>query len=180
MSAEIFVQIDTSELEKRFALLPKQMELAAKRAAIRTREWLRTQLTRELATTARVPQKALKGRVRRGPKANDGAWYSNGQAVLWIGLNEVAAHHVGTPRQTKKGVRVEKHFFDRAFIVRIGHSQRLSVWRRQGRKRTPIAMVTVPLDEAGEDLLEKYEAPAARTFSQRLEHEVNFLLENAT
>lgn len=178
MSGEIFVKVDTSELEKRFALLPKQMDLAAKRAAIRTREWLRTQLSREISAMAQVPRKALNGRIRRGPKTKDGAWYSDGQAVLWIGLAGVQAHLTGTPRQTKKGVRVGKHFFDRAFIARIG-SDTAKVWRRVDRKRIPVAIMTVPIDEAGEDLLEKYEAPAARMFSQRLEHEVNFLLENA-
>jgi hypothetical protein len=171
-----FVQIDTTEIEKKFDFLTVEMDTAAKRAAIRTREWLRTQVTREIASTTGVPRKALKERVRRGSKENDGAWYSDGQAVLWIGLQDIPAHYLGKPRQTKKGVRVRKHFFDKAFTVSIGE-QAPKVWKRAGKSRLPIIKMTVPVEPGRRDLLGKYEKAAARMFSERLEHEINYLLE---
>jgi hypothetical protein len=177
MSAEIFIRLDTAEMERRFGALPQQMPLAVRRASIRTREWLRTQLAREISATADVPQKALRGRVRRGSRKNDGAWYGDGQAVLWIGLNAISASHAGTPVPNPKGVRVRRHFFDKAFVVNVhGFKQ---VFKRVGPSRLPIVRMTIPLSDEEISMADKYLPAAERMFSERLEHEINFLIERA-
>lgn len=180
--SDFYVQVDTSALEQRFALLPQQMALAARRAAVRTRDWLMTHLRRELAAKAQIPTRALTGRFRR--RGNN---YSDaGYAVLWIGLNAIEAQAAGTPkaapsRKNIKGIRVGKHYFDRAFYTHIyGPNQPEKVWRRKtfgkGSKRFPVVKMTIPINDHMEELLAKYEGPVAARFAQRLQHEVEFLL----
>jgi hypothetical protein len=181
-SADFYVQVDTREMEKLLSILPEKMTLASRRAAVRTRNWLMTQLRRELASSTAIPHKNFKGRFKRGAYSNEGF------ATLWIGLNPMDATRAGTPRQNKKaagprpipgaGTKVKKHFFDRAFVADIYNGE--SVWRRKsfgaGSKAFPVIKMTIPINEEMEEILPKYEEAAARMFSQRLEHEVNYLL----
>lgn len=197
-TGDIYIQIETAELEERFRLLSKQIALAARRAALRTRNWLQTQLVRELSARAALPQKGIKARFRRGrhgdtkeDERNSQAYSNEGYAVLWIGLNPVDAQTAGTPRQNKKsagprpipgaGTKVGRHFFDRAFIANI-YGPGEKVWRRKSMgarsKAFPVVKMTVPINEAMEEILPLYEAAAARMFSQRLEHECNYLIAN--
>ncbi|MEW6490364.1 MAG: hypothetical protein AB1578_20945, partial [Thermodesulfobacteriota bacterium] len=151
----------------------------ARRAAGRTRDWLSTPHTRELAARAALPQRGLEARFRRrhGPVSRDEAY-----AVLWIGLNPVEATTAGTPRQSARGTRVGRHFFERAFLARIyGKGDKPEkVWTRKtfgkGSQRFPVVKMTIPIDEHMEELLPRYEPAAAKMFSERLAHEVDFLL----
>lgn len=181
-SADFYVQVDTREMEKLLSILPEKVALASRRAAVRTRDWLMTQLRRELASSTGIPQKNLKGRFKRD------AYSDEGFATLWIGLNAMDATRAGTPRQNKKaagprpipeaGTKVGKHFFDRAFVADIYSGER--VWRRKsfgvGSKAFPVVKMTIPVSEEMEEILPEYREAAARMFSQRLEHEVNYLL----
>ncbi len=191
---DVYVQIETAELEERFAALPAQIAVAAGRAARRTRDWLMTQLTKELAARAALPEKGIRGRFRRGRHAENSRFYSNeGYAILWIGLNPVKAEKAGTPRHIKRvrgryhrgpkpvpgaGVRVGRHFFDRAFIGDVYGGQK--VWRRKstgaGSERLPVVRMSIPINDTMEEILPRYQDAAARMFAQRLEHEVNYLL----
>lgn len=174
--SDIYVQVDTREMEKLFSVIPEKIALASKRAAVRTREWLLTNIRRELSKRSALPANGIRGRFRRGPKGNDGQFYSNeGYAVLWIGLDPVEAQRAGAPTQTKQGTRVRRHMFDRAFVAKIG-SGTDKVWRRKGPERFPVIKMTIPINEEMEEILPKYEVAATRMFSQRLEHEVNYLL----
>lgn len=170
--SDIYVQVDTTELQKLWELSPKKMAAAARRAATRTRDWLMTQMTRELMAQGNLPKWGVRGRVRRGPKDRDGQYFSDPYAILWIGLNAIEAQRAGTPKQTKKGVKAGRHFFDRAFLAQI-YSGTTKVWRRKGAHRLPVIKMTVPISEAMEKILPKYESAAARMFEQRLEHEIN-------
>lgn len=174
--SDIYVQVDTTRFEEMFtALTPAKVALASKRAAARTRDWLLTNLRRELAQRAALPQKGLKGRFRRGGRADAKAYSNEGYAVLWIGLNPLEAQKAGTPRQTKTGVRVGRHFFSGAFIARI-YSGQEKIWQRKGRERFPVVKMTIPINEELEEILPRYQAAAERMFTQRLEHEINYLL----
>jgi hypothetical protein len=168
---DIYVQIDTSALVTRFAASEKVMARAAKDAAKTTRNWLMTQLTKELINRSALPPGALKGRFRR----KGSALTSGGYAVLWIGLNAIGAEKIGKIEQLKEGVQAGRHFFDKAFVAAI-YSSKEKVWRRKGAERLPVIKMTVPINEELEEILPQYEAAAARMFSQRLEHEVRFQL----
>ena len=199
-AGDIYVQVETRELEAMFgAFGPAKIALAASRAARRVRDWLLTQLTRELSTRAQLPQKGIRGRFRRGRHEKNGQFYSNeGYAILWIGLNPVMADASGLkPRHVRRvrggkyhrgpkpvpgaGVRIGKHFFDRAFIADIYGGAK--VYRRKNlgseSEKLPVVRMSIPINETMQEILPKYQAAAARMFSQRLEHEVNFLLEKA-
>jgi hypothetical protein len=197
--SDVYVQVDTSEIEQRFEFLTEEMGKAARRAAARTRDWLSTQLSRELAARSGLPKKALKPRFRKAKKGGDknSRHYSNeGFAVLWIGLNAVSAEKAGQARHVRRvrsgryhkgpkpvpgaGVRVRKHFFDRAFTAEIyGGGEK--VWRRKnpgpGSGQFPVVKMTIPISDAMEEILPKYQKAAERMFSDRLEHEINYLLE---
>lgn len=177
--SDIYVQVDVKPLYDLFAhLTPRNVGLAAQRAANRTRDWLLTQMSRELAQRAALPVNGLRGRFRRGRKKalqQDGAGY----AILWIGLNAIEAQRAGVLRQTKKGTRAGRHFFDRAFVARIYNGTE-KVWRRKnfgkGSGRWPVVKMTIPIDEIMEEILPQYQAAAERMFSQRLEHEIKYLI----
>jgi hypothetical protein len=177
--SDIYVQVDTSEMEARLGQLAHVIPTAAKRAAVRTRDWLMTQLRRELSRRAAVPRKELKGRFRRSGGEKGSAYSRSAYAVLWIGLNGIEAQKVGNPRQNKTGTKVGRHSFDRAFLSTI-YSGEQKIWRRKsfgrGSRRFPVVKMTIPVNEAMEEILPEYQAAAARMFSQRLEHEVNYLL----
>ena len=176
--SDIYVSLDMAQMERFFVgLTPVKVALASKRAAIRTREWLLTHMSRELATRKALPVKGIKARFRRGGKENDGQWYSHEtqSAVLWIGFIDIEAQKAGTPKQTKAGVRVGKHFFDRAFHVAIFNPAK-KVWRRKGKARFPVIKMTIPINDEMEEMLPRYQAAATRMFSDRLEHEINFLM----
>jgi len=169
--SDVYVQVDSRALADRFGASEKVLGLAAWRAAKKTRDWLMTRVRRELAALASLPQRGIKGRFRRKNKP----LADSGFAVLWIGLNPVDAARAGRPRQLKKGTRVGRHFFDKAFTAAI-YSGTNKVWRRKGRERFPVIKMTVPLNDAMEDLLPKFQAGAERYFSSRLEHEVQYAM----
>jgi hypothetical protein len=178
--SDIYVQIDVRTMEEQFKILPRQMALASTRAATRTRDWLMTQLTRELAARTAIPEKGLKRRFRRGGRPADKAYSNSGYAVLWIGLNAMEAQKLGKVYQNDVGTIAGNHFFDRAFIAEI-YSGEPKVWRRKtpghGSQRFPVVKMTVPINEALEEILPSYEAAAARMFSSRLQHELRFLMD---
>jgi len=168
----LLIEVNTADLEPFFASLsPKKIELATRRAAVRTRDWLMTNLRRELAAGANIPQRALKTRFRKG-KNEPGS----SRATMWIGLNPVAARRIGKGISTPRGVQVGRHAFDRAFITTMRKSGYSGIFVRHGRKRLPIVEVTLDIDDDMAALIAKYEVAATRMFSQRLEHEVNYLL----
>lgn len=170
--SDVYVALDTKDLAQRLGALPAQLRLASKRAATKTRNWLMTQLRRELAQALAVPQKPLRGRFRRGK----GSSYSEkaGMAVLWIGLSDIGAEQIGKPRQLKKGVKVKQYWFERAFVADIYGGQK--VWRRKGTKRLPVIKMTVPINEEMEEILPRYEVPVARKFEEIFEHELKFAM----
>lgn len=179
--SDIYVQIDTAELERHLdAISPRKVAMASQRAATRTRDWLLTNLRRELGQQAALPVKGLVGRFKRGPKGGNSQFYSNeGFAILWIGLNAIEAQKAGTLHETKNGVRVGRHAFARAFVAEI-YSGEKKVWKRKrfgaGSKRFPVVKMTIPINDAMEAVLPRYQVAAERMFSQRLEHEINYLL----
>lgn len=176
-AGDIYVRHTGPDLERLFAgLQPEQINLVSRRAAARTRDWLLTQVRRELAAKGEVPQNAIKGRLRRGRKSA----YSeaDNSAVLWVGLNPLAAARAGKPRQLKSDAKAGRHHFDRAFVARI-YSGRDQIWRRLGNRRFPVIKMTVPLNEHMEGIAARYEELAAEMFATRLRHEVNHLISQA-
>jgi len=162
---------DIPKSVENFGALPGQFQIAAKRSAVKVRNWLITQLRRELATQIKVPVGALRDKFKKG--APEGVVVPPGAAVLMIDLSAVEAQKIKNPTQTKSGVRVGSHFFKGAFVAKI-YSSETKVWRRKGPSRFPVVKMTVPIRADVEHLLEKYEGPMARKFEEYFEHELKY------
>ena len=79
-----------------------------------------------------------------------------GAAQLWVGLNDLpATAFKGTPRATASGVSVGGRSFDGAFIGRGQGSGSRIVFQRRGRERLPIRVVTAPIKEAADAILDR-------------------------
>ncbi|WP_035216172.1 hypothetical protein [Desulfobulbus elongatus] len=174
INSGLLIEVDTKPLAGLFApLKPERLRRAAQRAAKRTRDWLLTQLRRELAAATKVPQLVFKSRFRKGSQGGDDP---GGSAILWIGVNPVVASKIGPGVMTAKGVRVGRRTFDHAFLAVMPTTDHQGIFMRRGAGRLPIVKVVLPIDAEAWDLLSKYEAAAGRMFGQRLEHEINFEL----
>ncbi len=173
-SSDIYVQIDTEEFAQKLGATIKQLRVAARRAAAKTRNWLQTQLLRELADAVGVPKKPLRLRYRRGKKQ---AAFSEAtsHAILWIGTNPLEAQKAGKARQTRKGSRAGRHFFEKAFVANV-YGPGEKIWRRKGASRFPVVKMTIPLHGEMEEILPRYERPAAEKFQQYFEHELKFAM----
>ena len=161
------------QLTRELGATLSQVDKARTRAVRKLKRWIETQLTRELASSVHVRQKAIKHRFRSHV-------YREGRTVfahIWIGVNPLDAHTIGKPKQTRrmKGTRVYQHFFDKAFFVNV-YGDEEKVWRRKGKGRFPVIKVQVPIEEEMRELLPKYEGPAARKLAEIFEHELKFEL----
>ena len=134
--------------------------------------WLNTQLMREMARETNIKRKALLPRFKKALARTDSGVY----ASIWIGVNPFEAQLAGKPRKIgKKGVKVRSWMFDKAFIASAFTDQE-KVWRRTTASRFPIMKMMIPVAEQMEEILPKYEGPAARKFEEIFEHELKFAM----
>lgn len=112
MRLELNVSWEIGEVLESIAATPKQVRQATRRALSRTARHMQTVVRREAAKEAKVPQKAIRGRFYRHLSRSRDA------ASLWAGTYNVSLSQLGTPRQTKAGVRVGRFFFPGAFLGR--------------------------------------------------------------
>ena len=147
-----------------------QMEKAARSATRKLQAWINTQLMREMARETNIKQKALRPRFKKAMVSTAQGIY----ASIWIGVNPFEAQLAGKPRKMgKKGVKVRSWMFDKAFVASIFSSQE-KVCRRTTSRRFPVAKMMIPIAEQMEEILPKYEGPAARKFEEIFEHEIKF------
>ena len=169
-AATLQVQIDARELRKQELMLqafPKQIQRAARRAVANAQNSTRKVVMRGLSRDNKIPQKVIagnravnaniaglrvrnvfkqkadKGRVRRGKVRQEGA--IDASTRLWIGTLPLSLNAIGTPVQTRKGVRSGGKSFPGAFIATMPQGG-TSVFRRKGRARLPIEKVTYTLE----------------------------------
>jgi len=146
----------------------------------KVRAWALTQLARELAAKADITQRSLKRRVYQGLTRTG----QTVTATIWIGLRPIAADLVGNPKKLPTGVRVRSHIFHGAFIAAIFSGDTAKVYMRKFRAagggkrvgRFPVVRMTIPIAEQMEEILPKYEGPAARKFEEIFEHELKFAM----
>lgn len=147
-----------------------QMEKAIRSATRKLQGWLSTQLMREMARETSIKKKDLARRFKNEIAMTD----QGASATIWIGVNPLEAQLAGKPRKMgKRGVKVRSWMFDKAFVASIVSSQK-KVFRRTTSRRGPLAIMTIPIAEQMEEILPKYEGPAARKFEEIFEHEIKF------
>lgn len=150
----------------------KKLDLAAARALRKTANWLRTHSSREISKELRITQSPIRHRYRvftRG-KGNE--------IKLWIGLDPIAVHFLGTPKEVPGGVRVGHRFYEDAFIGQPKNGQPM-VFRRKGRERLPVEAVKESWDGPATTVLERWEKRAIERFADLFEHEAEYVFKSS-
>ena len=161
-----------AEVDQTLAELPRKLDLAAARALRKTAQWLRTHSTREISRELRITQSPLRHRYQIHSRS------TAKEVKLWVGLQPISVHYLGTPKQTPTGVAVGHRQYDAAFISPMRSTQRL-VFRRKGRERLPIEKVTEDWEGEGLGALERWERRATNRFMELFEQEARYVLEAA-
>lgn len=123
---------------------PVEADRATKRALRKLTTWIRGRVLREVAKAAEVTQKTFRLLLRFRVTQKD-TWLS-----VWVGTNDIAAHHLGHVRWTRKmaGARAGRRLFAGAWSWPVGKAVKTDglVMRRTGeRGRIP----TRPLQNQG-------------------------------
>lgn len=159
-------------VERALADAPRKLDIAAARALRKTAQWLRTHSSREIARELGITQSPIRHRY------NIYSQSTAREVKLWVGLQPIGVHYLGTPRQTSTGVRVGHRDYDAAFISPMKSTQRL-VFRRKGRERLPIEKVTEDWEGPAMSALERWERRALERFMDLFEQEARYVLQTA-
>lgn len=160
------------DVERALAAAPRKLDLAAARALRKTAQWLRTHSTREIARELAITQSPVRHRYSIYSKS------TASEVKLWVGLQPISVHYLGTPRQTSSGVKVGHRDYEDAFISPMKSSHRL-VFRRKGRERLPIEKVTEDWEGPALSALERWERRAMDRFMELFEQEARYVLQTA-
>lgn len=160
-------------VEASIAKIPAKLDLAAARALRKTAQWLRTHSSKEIARELGITQSPIRHRYQIHTRS------TSSEVKLWVGLQPIAVHYLGNPKQTQTGVRVGHRQYDDAFISPMKSSQRL-VWRRKGRERLPIEKVEEDWQGPAMTALDRWEKRALERFVELFEQEASYVLEAAT
>lgn len=161
-----------ADVERSIADAPRKLDVAAARALRKTAQWLRTHSSREIARELGITQSPIRHRY------NIYSQSTAREVKLWVGLQPIGVHYLGTPRQTRTGVKVGHREYDAAFISPMKSTQRL-VFRRKGRERLPIEKVTEDWEGPAVSALERWERRALERFMELFEQEARYVLQAA-
>ncbi len=192
MSIDVGHELD--RLQREFHALPEQVELARASALRKTAAWLRTRIKREVAKAHRVPQKSIADRffISRVPRGGE-------RVTLWIGTWNIDPFSVGTPAQTRTGVKVGRRSYRGAFLARI-YTAREKVWirlrskhydpdryptmHRSGNRgaltdprykyRFPVVRAAIEISDDVERFAEKYQDEIDSEFVKKMRQELNY------
>ncbi|MFC4158283.1 hypothetical protein [Chitinimonas lacunae] len=165
MAATLSAQLDIQPAREMFSCLTEAAFAAAQRRALRKLGvWFKGQAARAVAKETGVPQKALRPRLAFYFKTNE-------VGKVWFGINAIPAARLGTPRQTRTGVSVGKFRFDKAWLARSGRG---AVFRRVGRDRLPIEVVTEDIEGEARAAWHVHTAEVEARFLALLTQELNF------
>jgi len=174
---DIYASIDTKQLTAQLEATQFQVRTAAQRAVTRVRDWIHTQLAKEVAARMGTTRRVIKTRLRKSKTKKGSDSYSDwsARAVLWVGVDPIGVEKLNQRmQQHDDGVIVGDYYFPGAFVFDIyGWGDR--AWKRLGRKRFPVIKMTVPMNPEVEEILPDLMAGAERMFEQRFEHELKYV-----
>jgi hypothetical protein len=164
---DLDLKIDEKQLQQLgFAnrLLESQVQLAARRAVMKTTRWLMGVSKRQLRTKTQMNLGAIRSRLGEFRK-------DQFTRKVWMGLNAVPARAFGKPTQTPSGVRVGKRQFDGAFVIRKYND---GVYKRTSRDRYPLETVRVDIEKPSREIFNEIRKEADSRFMKILMQEINF------
>ena len=166
------VEIDVKgALDALAGLPPAAMQAAWRRTLRKTAGWITRQTAKEVAGVTGIPQKVLRQRMFFFLRSAD-------TGKVWLGLNPIEAHRLGSVRATRKGVRAGRTLFEGAWRKTKAQPDG-PIYRRIGKARTPFELVTVDWSQSGDPAFRR----AARACEARLlvvlRQEVNYEIQKA-
>ncbi|MCM8532226.1 MAG: phage tail protein [Lentisphaeraceae bacterium] len=133
-SLPITIKVIDKELDairQEFAATQKQILQALKRASNRTMSKVKTEITRRLSQSEKIPQKVIRRRIFSRRAAVVGSAKKLKHAKLWLGLLRLPAHLLGRPTQNASGVRVGGRQFDGSYLAYFkSHKDSFGVYQR--------------------------------------------------
>lgn len=198
MKLELELDDSIDELIRYFQNTPETLQLAIRRSLRKLSRFAERRTLRALAREQGITQKKLKelGRVKvnllqPGERGSEG--YS---LVIWVGAWDIPAHYLGKPRQTKKGVRTGKHFWEGAFLMQPVNASRPMVFKRKAnwqhkyqRSRKsdrmmwmglPLEKQTLPILNSAIQVLKKLRPVLLERFATLMQQELNFIINGAS
>ncbi len=190
MLIEQEVSGDIEELLSLFGQVPEKTEKVINRAVRKLSRWAERQVYRDLAKRLAITQKALKNLRRIKVRLNKGV--SNQRYLtLWIGTNQVSAHHLGKARQNDRGVTVgNRRFYRSSFLMQPHNTSQDLIWNRtedwshkyrkskvSGRwmwMGLPIVKKTESIHQEAESSLKRLQPDLVRRFTELLHQELNY------
>ena len=195
MVERLKIEIDVGQVLSALQHLPPSaMRNAWRRTLRKTSVWVKSQTAKLVSKETKIPQKLIRQRLYFFLRNMD-------TGKVWLGLNDIEAHRIGTPVQRKRDVyekAVGKHsgrtrsFYSRtASWIQVGRYRFASAWhmserdpggaiyQRTGKDRKPYEMAKVDFGQAGE---KAFRAAASRVENRLmiiLMQEVNYELQKA-
>lgn len=173
-------EIDGSQIRQMIAELEgteKQVELALRSTNARMRQWLKSNIAKEVKKAANVPAAAMKKRMYVSPRTHK----EKKSVVLWLGLDPMSARSLRA-KQTKSNVVVPikgKPTYKAAFQTpkrsQQGSSTNNQFFRRLGRKAYPIEVIKIDIDQyIDSSLLERVLRAGEKQFYKVFEHNLKW------
>ncbi len=164
------------------AVSEQKLRLARYRTLRKLEAWASTHIARDLSDIADAKLKSLRSRLKtRVTQQGD-------KMSVWVGLNPIAAHRLGTARQTKRGVSVRSHRFKSAFMYKgialrrissanSDESEEFDIDRgnMEGYPRFPLAKVGKKIDHQGQQAIKRINAMLAQRFEEIFTRELAYV-----
>jgi len=154
-------------------------EQTARKVAVRslneTARWLRASTSRELAKATGVPSSFLKRRffVR---KARAAKLDTPVTAILSVNLYDVRAKNLGHLQQLARGGKAGKFMFDGSFIATMSTRREVSLYKRKGRERFPVAEMGVEIRSKAQPILNQKLQEVPAIYEKRFQHHLQYEL----
>lgn len=128
------------EIADELGATDKQVRYALNRALRRTEATLRKMSSKGLTAELKLRAAAALRKRLKTLKLR-----SKGDSVgLWYGLNPLPVHAFkGRPKEDPKGAWMGDFFFEDGFVAHSTYKGRNTIFKRQGKKRLPIAEQTI-------------------------------------
>jgi hypothetical protein len=172
---ELYFDLDKVNIDK--ALSETAIKAAWRRTLNKFARHISAKVAKTLAPQADVTQRAIKQRLKTFQRRNSGF----AQVKLWLGLNPLAAHHVGTLRQLKgTGVKVRGHHLPKSFLAKGQNTGKTMAFERSTQSRYPIKISRIEWSESAEQAFQNAMLGAQPELMRRYQQELNYELLKAT
>jgi hypothetical protein len=168
LKVEIDVGAVTAALQ---GLSSSAMQAAWRRTLRKTAAWIKSQTGKEVSRGTQIPQRAIRQRLYFFMRSAD-------TGKVWLGLNPVEAHRLGSVRETKKGMRAGRFTFDGAWRQTKAKPDG-PIYQRTGKARTPFEVVTVDWSKTGDPAFRRAAKMCEARLMTILKQEVNYEIQKA-